>query len=99
MHKARPLSASGTELSTHRDVSYPALFRALTGKPLWEFETGSSVHANPISFPLDWHQFIAIADRVLYVFSPSWHSPVSLPVCHNELFRTNKLRGLLPDTT
>ena len=40
-----------------------------TGKPLWDFQTGGAIGANPISFAIDGHQFIAIAaDRVLYVF-------------------------------
>jgi alcohol dehydrogenase (cytochrome c) len=43
---------------------------ARTGKPLWDFQTGSGIAANPVSFTIDGHQCIAIAaDRVLYVFS------------------------------
>ena len=42
---------------------------AQTGKPLWDFQTGSAIAANPVSFTIDGHQCIAIAaDRVLYVF-------------------------------
>jgi alcohol dehydrogenase (cytochrome c) len=42
---------------------------ALTGKPLWHFQTGGAVAANPISFNIDGRQHVAIAaDRVLYVF-------------------------------
>ena len=43
---------------------------AKTGKPLWDFQTGGPIVANPISFSIDGRQHIAIAaDRVLYVFS------------------------------
>jgi alcohol dehydrogenase (cytochrome c) len=42
---------------------------ARTGTPLWDFQTGGAITANPISFTVDGHQYIAIAaDRVLYVF-------------------------------
>jgi alcohol dehydrogenase (cytochrome c) len=40
-----------------------------TGKPLWDFQTGGQIAANPISFTIDGRQCVAIAaDRVLYVF-------------------------------
>jgi alcohol dehydrogenase (cytochrome c) len=40
-----------------------------TGKPLWEFQTGGPVAANPVSFTVDGRQYVAVAaDRVLYVF-------------------------------
>ena len=42
---------------------------ATTGKPLWDFQTGGAIFANPISFTVDGRQCVAIAaDRVLYVF-------------------------------
>jgi len=42
---------------------------ASTGKPLWDFQTGGRIAANPISFQIDGKQHVAIAaDRVLYVF-------------------------------
>ena len=42
---------------------------ASTGKPLWDFQTGGAIAANPISFALDGKQHIAIAaDRALFVF-------------------------------
>ena len=42
---------------------------AKTGKPLWDFQTGGAIAANPISFAIDGQQYVAIsADRVLYVF-------------------------------
>jgi alcohol dehydrogenase (cytochrome c) len=41
-----------------------------SGKPLWDFQTGGSIIANPVSFTVEGHECIAIAaDRVLYVFS------------------------------
>jgi len=42
---------------------------AKTGKPLWDFQTGGQVAANPIAFNIEGRQHIAIsANRVLYVF-------------------------------
>jgi len=42
---------------------------ALSGKPLWDFQTGGAIASNPISFTVDGKQCVAIAaDRVLYVF-------------------------------
>ncbi len=40
-----------------------------TGKPLWDFQTGGSIAANPISFNIDGRQHVAIAaGHSLYVF-------------------------------
>jgi alcohol dehydrogenase (cytochrome c) len=42
---------------------------ALSGMPLWDFQTGGAIASNPISFTVDGKQCVAIAaDRVLYVF-------------------------------
>ena len=42
---------------------------ATTGKPLWDFQTGSYIGANPISFNIEGKQHIAIAaGHTLYVF-------------------------------
>jgi alcohol dehydrogenase (cytochrome c) len=42
---------------------------AVTGKPLWDFETGAGITANPVSFTVDGKQCVAIAaNRVLFVF-------------------------------
>jgi len=52
--------------------TYEGIFFALdaiTGKPLWDIQTGGSIIANPISFNIDGRQHVAIAaDHVLYVF-------------------------------
>jgi alcohol dehydrogenase (cytochrome c) len=43
---------------------------ALTGKPLWDFQTGGAITSNPISFTVDGKQCVAVAaDRVLYIFN------------------------------
>jgi alcohol dehydrogenase (cytochrome c) len=42
---------------------------ARTGRPLWDFQTGGAVGANPVSFTVDGRPYVAIAaSRVLYVF-------------------------------
>ena len=42
---------------------------ALNGQPLWEFQTGARVSANPISFNIDGRQHVSIAaGSALYVF-------------------------------
>ena len=41
----------------------------LTGEPLWEFQTGGAVRANPVSYGYQEQQYIAIASgNSLYVF-------------------------------
>jgi len=41
---------------------------AASGKPLWDFQTGGAIAANPVSFSIDGKQHVAIAaNRVLYV--------------------------------
>ncbi len=50
-----------------------------TGKPLWDFQTGGAIVANPISFAIGGHQCVAVAaNRVLYVFE----LPQSAPPAH-----------------
>ncbi|HKA19744.1 MAG TPA: PQQ-dependent dehydrogenase, methanol/ethanol family [Blastocatellia bacterium] len=42
---------------------------AMTGKPLWDFQTGGQIVANPISFQIDGRQHVAIAaGHSLFVF-------------------------------
>ena len=61
-------TAGGLVFSGSDEGNFYAL-DARTGKPLWDFQTGSAIAANPISFTVGGHQYIAIAaDRVLYVF-------------------------------
>ena len=61
-------TAGGLVFSGSDEGNFFAL-DAASGAPLWEFQTGGSIGANPISFTLDGHQCVAIAaDRVLYVF-------------------------------
>jgi alcohol dehydrogenase (cytochrome c) len=62
-------TAGGLVFSGSDEGNFYAL-DAQTGKPLWDFQTGGPIVANPVSFTIDGHQCIAIAaDRVLYVFS------------------------------
>jgi len=62
-------TAGGLVFSGAAEGNFYAL-DALTGRPLWSFQTGSIIAANPISFMVDGHQYIAIsADRVLLAFS------------------------------
>jgi len=42
---------------------------ATTGKPVWDFQTGSRINSNPMSFSIEGKQHVAIAaGSVLYVF-------------------------------
>ena len=62
-------TAGGLVFSGSDEGNFFAL-DAKTGKPLWDFQTGGRIAANPISFNIDGKQCIAIAaGRVLYVFS------------------------------
>ena len=61
-------TAGGLVFSGSDEGNFFAL-DAGTGKPLWDFQTGGPIAANPISFAMDGQQMIAIAaQRVLYVF-------------------------------
>ncbi len=61
-------TAGGLVFSGSDEGNFHAL-DAQTGKPLWDFQTGGAIAANPVSFTVDGQQCIAIAaDRVLYVF-------------------------------
>ena len=61
-------TAGGLVFSGSNEGNFYAL-DARTGKPLWDFQTGGAIAANPVSFTVDGHQSIAVAaDRVLYVF-------------------------------
>jgi alcohol dehydrogenase (cytochrome c) len=61
-------TAGGLVFSGSDEGNFYAL-DAQSGKPLWDFQTGGPIAANPVSFTVDGKQYIAIAaDRVLYVF-------------------------------
>ncbi len=61
-------TAGGLVFSGSDEGNFFAL-DARTGKPLWDFQTGGPIAANPVSFAVDGKQCVAIAaDRVLYVF-------------------------------
>jgi len=61
-------TAGGLVFSGSDEGNFYAL-DARTGKPLWDFQTGGAIMANPVSFSTDGHQYVAIAaDRVLYLF-------------------------------
>jgi alcohol dehydrogenase (cytochrome c) len=62
-------TAGGLVFSGSDEGNFYAL-DAGTGKPLWDFQTGGSIDANPIAFNVDGHESVAIAaDRVLFAFS------------------------------
>jgi alcohol dehydrogenase (cytochrome c) len=61
-------TAGGLVFSGSDEGNFYAL-DARTGKPLWNFQTGGNIGANPISFNVDGHQRVAISsNQVLYVF-------------------------------
>ena len=63
------IDTGGVEIAGQPIRNFFAL-DAKTGKPLWDFQTGGAIAANPISFNIDGKQCVAIASgRVLYVFS------------------------------
>jgi alcohol dehydrogenase (cytochrome c) len=61
-------TAGGLVFSGSNEGNFYAL-DARTGRPLWDFQTGGAIGANPVSFNIEGRQVIAIAaDRVLYAF-------------------------------
>jgi alcohol dehydrogenase (cytochrome c) len=62
-------TAGGLVFSGSDEGNFYAL-DAQTGKPLWNFQAGGAIAANPASFEIEGRQCISIAaDHVLYVFS------------------------------
>ncbi len=61
-------TAGGVVFSGSDEGNFYAL-DAGSGKPLWDFQTGGSIHANPIAFNVEGQEYVAISsDRVLLVF-------------------------------
>ena len=61
-------TAGGVVFGGSNEGNFYAL-DALTGKPLWDFQTGGAMAANPISFSIDGKQQVAIAaGHSLFVF-------------------------------
>jgi alcohol dehydrogenase (cytochrome c) len=61
-------TAGGVVFSGSNEGNFYAL-DAMTGKPLWDFQTGGFIAANPISFLIDGKQHVAIAaGQALFVF-------------------------------
>jgi len=61
-------TAGGVVFGGSNEGNFYAL-DALSGKPLWDFQTGGAIAANPISFLIDGKQHVAIAaGHSLFVF-------------------------------
>jgi alcohol dehydrogenase (cytochrome c) len=54
------LSTAGGLVFTGEPSGYFDAFDARTGTLLWQFQTGSGIHGNPISYSVDGRQFIAV---------------------------------------
>ena len=53
-------TAGGLVFGGSEEGNFFALASA-TGQPLWQFQTGGAIEANPIAYSLDGKQYIAIA--------------------------------------
>jgi alcohol dehydrogenase (cytochrome c) len=63
------LSTAGSLLFTGDAEGNFIALDAASGKALWHFQTGGSVHSAPISFAVDGKQYVAIAaGSALYTF-------------------------------
>jgi alcohol dehydrogenase (cytochrome c) len=61
-------TAGGVVFGGSNEGNFYAL-DAMTGKPLWDFQTGGGISANPVSFNVDGKQRVAIAaGSALFVF-------------------------------
>jgi alcohol dehydrogenase (cytochrome c) len=64
-----PPWAGGVVFGGSNEGNFYAL-NALSGKALWDFQTGGAIAANPISFLIDAKQHVAIAaGHALFVFA------------------------------
>jgi glucose dehydrogenase len=55
------LATAGGLVFTGDPQGYLIAFDDRSGKVLWKFQTGASIHAPPISYAVDGKQYIAIA--------------------------------------
>lgn len=63
------LSTAGGLLFAGSDEGNFFALDAETGKPLWDFQTGAHIVANPVSFTVDGHQYVAVsAGHALFAF-------------------------------
>jgi len=61
-------TAGGVVFGGSNEGNFYAL-DAITGKPLWDYQTGGPVVANPIAFAVDGNQYVVIAaGHALFVF-------------------------------
>jgi alcohol dehydrogenase (cytochrome c) len=61
-------TAGGVVFGGSNEGNFYAL-DAASGKPLWDFQTGGAIVANPVSYSVDGKQYVAIAaGRALFVF-------------------------------
>ena len=64
------LSTAGGVVFSGDMEGYLMAFDALTGKPLWHFQTGSAVFASPMTYALDGKQYVVIpAGAALFAFA------------------------------
>ena len=62
-------TAGGVLFASSRDGNIIAL-DAMTGKPLWHYQTGGNHAAAPISYAIDGRQYVALtAGNVLFSFT------------------------------
>jgi alcohol dehydrogenase (cytochrome c) len=55
------MSTAGGLLFFGDDTGSFAAVDARSGHPLWEFNTGDTIHASPMSYEVDGTQYVAIA--------------------------------------
>jgi len=64
------LSTAGGLLFGGTDEGNFFALDAETGKPLWDFQLGAAIRANPISFAIGGKQYVAISGgNALFVFA------------------------------
>jgi len=59
-HYSAMLSTSGGLLFTGKETGEFVAYDAETGKPLWQFQTGSGINAQPITFTHKGRQYVAV---------------------------------------
>jgi alcohol dehydrogenase (cytochrome c) len=63
------LSTAGSLVFGSTNEGQVFALQAVTGKPLWRYQTGGGGRSNPMSYAVDGKQFIAVTmGNTLYVF-------------------------------
>jgi alcohol dehydrogenase (cytochrome c) len=54
------LATAGDVVFTGKSTGEVVAYHARTGELLWEFQTGSGIHSNPVTYSVNGKQYVAV---------------------------------------